>query len=296
MPKTIQWSEALVEILRSSSVLPVDSSHVLVLSDYCGDDGTVWWTAAFVLLDWDAPDALIKVANFVTKHGGSPSQYKKLRSARELANAKAWLDVVNGIRGHVVAVASRSKLKNLSFGVGAPAKLRARGVLHADWNNDKLFERAGRICHILARVLEVGTAPHCEIDWLGDRDQIADTPLRRGDLHSIVNSMRCHYQGASAANVDVSTRDQFTGEASAQWLCTIPDLVAGAFNELLKSNPNFSQLAERGTSLQRSVEISRHGPRFDTVHSWLFSQSSLMTKTLLVIDEDAVGLRWQKVS
>lgn len=289
------WSDLLADILRGAGISTLPSNHITVGSDYCGDDGTVWWTAAFLVIDWDATPSPRTVFNALIERSTSVPQWKSFRSNSDLRIASDFLERANTLNGCLITFTSRAKMFDVSLAKNSNLELSERKVLRHDWSNRKRFERATRVCHVLARILQVATDKHAEVEWFTDGDEICDCKAATLDLVSIATSLRRHYCGATAPAIRVASSLKENHAETARALTVIPDLVAGAVNEKIRAQFDFSNRQEYGETHTVVLTPPSKADRFLCIEGWLASDVPGIKKVQIVLDGDGDKIRLHRI-
>ncbi len=213
-----------------------EANTLLAFSDYSGEEAEAPYSVySFLIIsdknltEWDKSRAALRQRLLPDNRRVS---YKKYRDALSKRFINEYLKVANSLDGYLITVSVSKQVETIFDG-----KLdfqQADLAPFAVWTTDTT-EKTLRILHLISLFIAGFSRMHQNFVWITDNDKIAANPERLSVLVEALSRVSSSYLNHSLGHLRVGTTNVDDGTRLVEDLCSIPDLVAGAYSDQLKT-------------------------------------------------------------
>jgi hypothetical protein len=214
------------------------AQNLMCFSDYSGEEEEARHSVySFLIIDADKIRdwnfKRLKLREELLSDGRRVS-YKNYRDKLTQKFVDRYLNIVDELEGYIITVSVSKDLPTLfedrpSFNSANPEFAK-----YSEWTNDT-FEKTLRIMHFLSLFVAGFSKGYQNLLWVTDNDSIAANKERLTQLTKLFANIASHYLTHSLGHLRVATTNSDDGTRSIEDLCAIPDLVAGAYSDQLKT-------------------------------------------------------------
>lgn len=246
-----------------------DAPSLLLASDYSGDHKTsLYQVLSFLIIDprslvaWEANRRQIRSSLL---RDDRRIAFKSLGDSRRRAALMPFLRAASRLRGLCATFAIHRSIPSMFSPTGLPSLDKVPISLQARWTK-KSFERMLRIADLLSLILAGLSWPGQDVLWITDNDEIVADLNHHQDTVNILANVSSHYLAHDLGHLRIATAQSDRGDRQLEDLLSIPDLVAGATAELLRSHDATGGIPGFGLVIPLSGTVSAK-TRF--LSSWL---------------------------
>lgn len=203
--------------------------QLLSAADFSGSHaGSIYESYAFLVLDLDANQWWLQAQRAFRREVLMTRRlsFKALNDRVRRDALPTFLTVANEIQGALTVVAVNRAVGTLFEG----ARVADAEASLAGWK-PAVREQVLRIAHLGSYLVAGLSAPHQNILWIVDQDQIASNDEQLSRLTKVVGTIGQHYLHHNADHLRCATTRSDDGTLAIEDLAAIPDLSAGAFAE-----------------------------------------------------------------
>ena len=208
---------------------------------------------------------------------GRRMSYKGLHDRQRRRALGPFLRAANLIPGICASLAVSKSASTLFQSDVSPINPDLTDCL--SWDN-KLFERAMRIVHIVSFFIAGLSQKNQDVFWFSDEDEIAANPQRLALLTKMWANVISNYPVHSLRHLKCGTTRSDDGSNEIEDFAAIPDLVAGALSDLLTSIAGQFRL---GLIVPLRLDSKA---KATMIGHWLSEQSHSLKRVVLVIDTE----------
>ena len=222
------------------SVLPnlKTAQNLMCFSDYSGEEEqSKHFVYSFLIIDGD------KIKNWNLDRlklreellsDGRRISYKNYRDKLTQKFVDRYLNIVDELEGYIITVSVSKDLPTLFDDRASFFTANPQFAKYSEWTNDTL-EKTFRIMHFLSLFISGFSKEYQNLLWVTDNDSIAANKERLTQLTELFAATASQYLNHSLGHLRVATTNSDDGTRSIEDLCAIPDLVAGAYSDQLKT-------------------------------------------------------------
>ncbi len=259
-----------------------DGLGLCIGSDYSGDHGTPKYeTYSFIVTNDAAVPAWDKLckdwrAKYLTLPGDAKPRemsFKKLNEDNVRARALGdFLLAANSLRGLVLTVAVDKTIDWMS-----PDRLPENEAI---WK-PAVYDRVMRYSHFISLLIAGLSRQGHAIGWMTDQDKIADTPKRKSHLPRVFSGILAGlYLGHKLGPVSIG--DNAGAHISFSDFLAIPDLIAGALNEVMENYQDKGKTA--GLTVTETFSMKEIQPKTKEIIDWHIESDHPLKRLFLVIN------------
>jgi hypothetical protein len=225
---------------RYESVLPNinTAKNLMCFSDYSGEEeNSEYFVYSFLIIDgdniatWNTERLKLRAELLSDRRRVS---YKNYRDKLTQSFVDRYLKIADELNGYLITV-SISKDINSMFEGGTPFdKSNPEFAKYGEWTTGTI-EKTFRIMHILGLFVAGLSSKYQNLLWVTDNDSIAANKERLTQLTELFGAVASQYLSYSLGHLRVATTQSDDGTRSIEDLCSIADLVAGAYSDQLKT-------------------------------------------------------------
>ena len=179
-----RWVPRLVEKLRERHLVPIDTSHIWISSDYSGAQHSSRFFLIGVLIadagnltNWQMKRVALR-QQFL--NDGRRMSFKNLNDGNRRAALIPFLDAADEIRGLSIVFAVDKRIQHFGGFDGFHHELKERNIILGNWKSLS-FGRMITVTHIISVLLGMVTKEGQNVTWISDADDMFATELHRRD-------------------------------------------------------------------------------------------------------------------
>jgi hypothetical protein len=279
------WTARFLSILRGVLPEPFIGRHIMVGSDYSGDNQrSDYRVYSFLLADADYSPCypeLRKQLRVELLPNRRRMSYKNLNDRIRQKALIPFLNAADAFAGLCCAIVVHKGLKWMST---SPNSLRQWQQLHgveAHWNL-RAFESMARIAHFYCLLLSVATRPHQHVTWITDQDEIVANDDRLTDVMNFVAKISGLYIDHPLGEFAMNSTQVDTNDRAFEDFVAVPDLVAGAFADIVtvwSQQPNWHE-TENLTLDPKAISA-----KANVISTWFCSGSPNLKRCAVLVDK-----------
>jgi hypothetical protein len=258
------------------------SSALVLASDYSGEhQSSPYVVFTFIVTSGDAL-AVWENERQIVRHQhrlrGRRMSYTKLRDNVKSRALPAFLSAMGRFDALICSVAVNKEITSI-FDASGRVDFAEWGLeAWSDWDQ-ATFEKMLRITHTAAFLIAGMATADQNVLWVTDEDAIAANPHRLDQLTQQFAHLLDRYLTCKLRHIRCGTTAGDTGILDVEDLASIPDLVGGAFSELLAA------LHARGARISDRLTLAQPDnlpAKASQILSWLASRRGLRTLAYVV--------------
>jgi hypothetical protein len=273
---------------RYKSVLPniKTAKNLMCFSDYSGDEeNSEHLVYSFLIIDGDNISRWnterLKLRTELLSDGRRIS-YKNYRDKLTQKFVDRYLNIADELNGYLITV-SINKDINSMFEGGTPFdKSNPQFTKYIEWTSGTI-EKTFRIMHILGLFVAGFSSEYQNLLWVTDNDSIAANKERLTQLTELFGAVTSQYLSYSLGHLRVATTQSDDGTRSIEDLCSIADLVAGAYSDQLKTVGNLFNQQPDDTFWIYSPQYKK---KTKDLTWWLTTSNKTLCKLCFKINKD----------
>jgi hypothetical protein len=243
------------------------SSALVAASDYSGEHQAGAYhvlsyviTSSDALAEWERYRQLLRSQHRLS---GRRMAYAKLDKIKSRA-LPGFLAAFGRVESIVCCVAINKKIGCL-FDPAKRIDLKEWGL--ESWSNwdTSTFERLLRVTHVAALLLAGLTSPWQNLIWITDEDAIASNAKQLEELIEQFTILMDRYLTRRIGHIRCGTTANDGGDLDIEDLAAVPDLVGGAFAELLTA---YAARGARVSDRFTLVKPDNLAPKASQILSW----------------------------
>lgn len=214
------------------------AQNLMCFSDYSGEEEqSKHFVYSFLIInadqisDWNLQR--LKLREELLSDGRRIS-YKNYRDKLTQKFVDRYLNIADDLEGYIITVSVSKEVPTLFQDTESFISSNPLFAKYADWTKDTL-EKTFRIIHFLSLFVSGFAREYQNLLWVTDNDSIAANKERLTQLTELFAMTVSQYLNYSLGHMRVATTNSDDGTRSIEDLCAIPDLVAGAYSDQLKS-------------------------------------------------------------
>lgn len=263
------------------------SQTILIGSDYSGSHQTAQFRIISLVITnverigiWNAQRQGVRAAMLPQQRRMS---YKGLNDRHRRAALIPFLAAANQMPGLLVSIAIDKSIPTI-FADETPDQ-RTTHPAFLGWK-PKLIERAMRIIHLTSLLLRGLSAPGQDVCWFTDQDDIVANERRLRSFVNLTATISSRYLQHPLRNLRIGTSACDTGGRDIEDFLAIPDLAAGALQELLTAGLTRMILDAPSLFLQKDEAIAA---KASNIMNWFADNTQPLRRLTFVIDQPKIG-------
>jgi hypothetical protein len=204
--------------------------------------------------------------------------FKNLNDSHRRNALVPFLEAAESLEGHVVVVAVTKELAHLSTHGGSLETWKDLHGTHARWD-PRAFEEMCRVTHFFSLFLLAWSAPHMNVSWITDEDEIVANPDRLEDAHQFAARITSIYVPHQLGEFMMNTAAVSAHERSFEDFLAVPDLAAGMVGEVLAVGS--PQGGSRRPGEQGYKPLSQ---KSEIIADWFWHRGGTLKKTCILVD------------
>lgn len=267
-----------------------NTDHLWLLSDYSGEDRqSPYESYSFLVFDLASSRDFVTRLSDIRLRSIKDSRRVSYKNLREPVRNRAALQIAESaskyLVGNVVTIAVARSLGSL-FKDGndefAPDPILAK---YLDELNPRVSEKYGRILHFGAMVAAGFSSSGQNLTWITDRDEVVEGASRFTGFRLHAQNLFSHYLRHDMGHFKLGTSANDDGSMSLQDCLTVPDMAAGAMQEIVIAKSAANCAGTRLWSPLTFTKTLRASRIIEAFHSSLGRLSLLF----FVIDKPSSG-------
>lgn len=253
--------------------------QLISAADFSGSHAnSLYETYAFLLLDLDANQWWLQAQKAFRGEVLKTRRlsFKALNDRVRRDALPAFLTVADEIQGTLVVVAI-DKATGTLFERSPRSDLE---VWLEGWK-PAVREQVLRIAHLGSYLIAGLSAPHQDVLWIVDQDQVAANDEQLTRLTKVVGTIGQNYLRHDAGHLRCATTRSDDGSLAIEDLAAIADLAAGAFAEYLNAQTRQGTFPVRGVISPEPVGLTAK-TRF--LCRWLISSPGPLKRLFITLD------------
>ncbi len=217
--------------------------------------------------------------------------YTNLGDARRRNALSQFLTAAESLNGVIASFVVSKDIGSLFLRMGAAEGQLAAIV--ARWKS-AIHERLERVFVFASFLLSGLSAPGQNVWWFSDEDEIFPNEDRLRDAVNLFANYSSHFLGHQLGHLRIGTAASDSGDLWLEDLLSIPDLVAGSFTEMVRSNQK-GGIPTSGKLVTPPLDgLVR---KAQGVLAWLSNRagSDLRALSYLVTPSATGGLNWKRL-
>lgn len=283
--RAFPWSVRFLSILREAVPSPFAGNHLMVGSDYSGDHRrSDYRVYSFLIADADHSPAYPELRRkFRTKFlpDGRRMSYKNLNDGIRRKALIPFLNNADAFTGLCCVIIVHKSLGQMAT---SPNSLNIWQKLHgteARWA-PRAFEAMARVAHFYCLLLSVVSSPHQHVTWITDQDEIVANDDRLTDVMHFVAKMAGFYVGHPLGEFAMNTTEVDTGDRAFEDFVAVPDLVAGAFADIVTV---WSQQPDWRYGGDLALDPAAIPAKANVISAWFCSKTASLKRCAVLIDQ-----------
>lgn len=283
--RALPWLKGFQEVVRNLRPAPFSGSHLLMGSDYAGSvPRSNYLSYSFILVDADLSPLYPANQRQVRRTflpDGRRMSFKRLGDRHRASALIPFLDSAETLFGVCLAVLVH---KGIEFTTTTNKTLQMwqdLGMLTGKWTIHA-FEQMARTVSFASVLVSECTRPGQHLTWITDQDAMVANDDRLTDVMELAARMIGLYVSFSLGEFAMNTAAVYPGERSFEDFVAIPDLVAGAFAEIVTSWSREPSLRAGYIADLDSLHIS---PKARAIASWFFDRPNSLARGAIILDK-----------
>lgn len=253
---------------------------LFLLGDFSGQHRQqAYETYSFLILDIDANSRWLSAQTIFRKHHLLEKRrlsFKGLNDSIRRRALPAFLYMADEIDGYLISFV----IPKSGGSLFSDEKDSQENDVLSPWK-PRLHEKLLRILHFTAFLVSGLSAPHQDLMWFIDEDDIAANDKLLTKLTEAFGNMYSHYGCHDLGHIKCGTTRSDDGSFALEDLVAIPDLAAGTINEIIhtlrqqEKLPVFKVLVPLSRGLSRKSEL---------LATWLADDTSKLRRLTCLIE------------
>lgn len=256
----------------------------MIASDYSGSHGGSKYVAsAFLLADAQGSIEWPHLRNIVRGRflaDGRRMSFKALNDRHRQDALGPFLRAADRIHGLCAVIIVDRSITRLSSSQNTMQLWDALVGLRGRWN-PQAFEMMARIVHFQCLLVSSFASPLQHVTWISDQDEIMANDERHTDLMNLVARLISLYIDFPLGEFAMNSTQVDSGDRAFEDFVAIPDLVAGAFSELISASAPASKREPKG---ERVLLPTGWSEKSQMITSWFFEKSHPLKRCAILID------------
>ncbi|MCU0432927.1 MAG: hypothetical protein MUC87_05685 [Bacteroidia bacterium] len=235
MSKSIQeFSEQYKSVLPNLKT----AQNLMCFSDYSGEEEqSKHFVYSFLIINGDKIKKWnlnrLKLRKEFLSDGRRIS-YKNYRDKLTQKFVDRYLNIVDELEGYIITISVSKDLPTLFDDQASFIFTNPQFDKYSEWSKGTI-EKSFRIMHFLSLLISGFSKEYQNLLWITDNDNIAANKDRLKQLTELFAATASQYLNHSLGHLRVATTNSDDRTRSIEDLCAIPDLVAGAYSDQLKT-------------------------------------------------------------
>jgi len=284
-----KWVPGFERIISSYELPEFSGDTIYIVSDYGGiPSKSKYFTISILYMDleaskkWELQRRIVR-GKFLPD--GRRMSFKGLSDKKKSLALVPFLEATNEIAGVNVSIAIHKEALNVTCDLELYKMILNDSRLKGKWSF-KAYENAMRISHFVSLLIGGFSRPGQDVYWISDEDGIFDNPGKTEDVRMLSSAFTSRYVTHELGNLGMGTTKMDEGDLFEEDLASIPDLAAGAINEILETLYGFS-----GGPIPLRVGIpfnENFSEKTNIIARWMFSER-IKLKNIIVLIEPDIG-------
>jgi len=279
------WSRSLRKVIRETSPNRIDGSHILICSDYSDQAKRSKYSAyTFLFASLDNSTQFVSCTQRLRNNstfGTRRMSYKGLNDAVKRKNLSNFLCATDHIEGLCITLLVHRDLINHENKRNGVESYSRHFNPSGKWS-EKTLNKMLRTAHIIGLALSELSQPYQDITWISDEDDIVANDDKLTDLLDFTARLSSLYISHPLGIFAMNTPSYFNGNILIEDFLAVPDLVSGAFAELMTSWCKRQNWVEGCELAFDDIDISE---KSKFIGNWFCSQPVNLKKCVFSIDK-----------
>lgn len=281
---------ALIE-QRHPGIIPDLRKHqtILIGSDYGGCHRAAEFEVASFLVTnlesigaWNAARSRLRKAGLPQNRRMS---YKALGDHHRKKALMPFLETADHITGLLISIAVDRTISSLFEGERTGEERAILREVFNGWKPEPI-ERAMRIMHFAGLILRGISRGGQDVWWFTDQDEVVANQARLRTFVSTMATISSHYLPHQLRQLRIGTTACDTANHDLEDYLAVPDLAAGALQELL-SNGDARLLLDTPSLFLPNCQTG--APKARCIMNWFSDITQNLRRVTLVMDEPVLG-------
>lgn len=280
------WVRTVERILVAERIPPLAGPLISIFSDYSGEQkGSSYQTIGVLYADlygsplWEMRRRDVR-RRFLAD--GRRMSFKALGDKKRRSALVPFLQAADEIRGLCLVLAIRRSIANLHVGSRTAGPIQDLLGFRKTWSTREL-ERMARVTHTIGLLIGGLSKPGQHIYWISDQDPLLANENLTLDLREMLGRFTSYYARRELGELGLGTAEIDPGDRFEEDGTAIPDLVAGAFAEILTQ-----VAAHAGGRFRSGVALPFSGgftAKTEVIHSWFRHRGGSLAKVCIVFED-----------
>lgn len=288
--KAFPWGVGFRKIVQQSQPCPFGGSHTMIGSDYSGSGQTSnYYVYSFLLVDADASPIWPKLRNDFRKTylpDGRRMSFKNLNDNKRQVALIPFLNIAEAFYGLCCVIVVH---KSITYISSTPKTLdilnNSLGTLNGKWNA-KSFEIMARTVHFCCLLISLVCMPNQHITWITDHDEIVANDSRLTDVINFLAKITSLYVDYPLGEFAMNTTEIDTHDRSFEDFVAVPDLIAGAFAEIVTKWSKQPDWHEDKDIFMMPKTLSF---KSNLISSWFCQKAQTLRRCAVIIEPEENG-------
>lgn len=278
------WSARFLSILRGILPKPFTGSHIMVGSDYSGEHRrSDYRVYSFLLVDADHSPNYPELRRQLRAELLPDSRRMSYKNLNDRIRQKAlipFLNIADAFTGLCCAIVVHKGLERMSTSPNSLSLWQQLHGLEARWGLPA-FEAMARIAHFYCLLISVASSPHQHVTWITDQDEIVANDDRLTDVMNFVAKMSGLYVDHPLGEFAMNSTQVDTGDRAFEDFVAVPDLVAGAFADIVTV---WSQQPDWRNGGDITLVPEAIPAKANVISTWFCSESANLKRCTVLVD------------
>lgn len=281
----LQFTEKYNNRLPNLSI----AKRLVCFSDYSGEEKESDFSVySFLIIDGDNLKEWNESRTRLRKEllaDGRRVSFKNYRDKLSQEYISAFLHIVDDLRGYLVTISVSKQLPSLFENASPINVANPKFQKYLTWTKDTA-EKIFRVIHFLGFFIAGFSSEKQDIIWITDDDKIAPNKEKVSHLTELFSYICSGYLTHNLGHLRIGTTKSDDGSRLIEDLCSIPDLIAGAYSDHHKSTQTENNQGPNGLFWLYSSEFKK---KTNKLTRWLWEDRKCLCKVCLQITPNEAG-------